>query len=169
MGRSILVWTWLLVLVAPSGLALEVVRGDAAEGDAEKIDALLERGRAENFRKSGLDLMKASLDLCLACMEKTPDDYEILWRCARSAHDYAEAARNLQVAGWEEICKEWGKKGMETSGRAMDMENASDPWENLEILEMVQEALCLPWVGSGDLAIGVARTEMGEDVFHTMA
>ena len=40
----------------------------------------------------------------------------------------------------------------------MDVENSSDPWENLEILEMVQEALCLHWVGLGDLAIRGART-----------
>jgi hypothetical protein len=51
----------------------------------------------------------------------------------------------------------------------MDMENASDPWENLEILEMVQEALCLLRVDLGDLAIRVARTEMREDLLHSMA
>ena len=51
----------------------------------------------------------------------------------------------------------------------MEVENAPDPWQDLEILEMVQEALCLLWVDLGDLAILVAWTEMGENVFHTMA
>jgi hypothetical protein len=111
-----------LVLVAPAGWTLEAAPEGEAESDLQRIDGLLEKGTDENDRASGLDLMKASLDLCLKCMEERPDDYEVLWRCARSAHQYAETARNQQAAGWKETCKEWGRQGMEIAGRAQGIE-----------------------------------------------
>ena len=119
-GTSLFVWVF--VLWASAGWTAEVVAtADSAKG-VERIDALLDKGRKENYQQSGLDLMKESLDLCLACMEERPEDYEILWRCARAAHQYGETARNLLVAGWEEICKEWGKRGMDIAEKAIRVE-----------------------------------------------
>jgi hypothetical protein len=118
--------TLLLILVfllwASTGWTAEVVTIPDSVKDVERIDTLLEKGKKENYRQSGLDLMKESLDLCLACMEERTEDYEILWRCARAAHQYGETARNLQVAGWEEICKEWGRKGTDIAEKAMGIE-----------------------------------------------
>ena len=78
-------------------------KGDPGS-DIERIDALHERGTEENYNASGLSLLKSSLELCLACMEENPMEYEILWRCSRAAHQYAETARNLVAEGWETTC-----------------------------------------------------------------
>jgi hypothetical protein len=116
-------WLIFVAVVAPPFLAMagEGARADS-ESDVDRIDALVEKGTETNYERSGLDLLRESLDLCLACAEHKAEDYEILWRCARSAHQYAETARNLQVDGWEGICKEWGKKGMEIAERAQRIE-----------------------------------------------
>jgi hypothetical protein len=98
-----------------------VQRADPVK-EIERIDRLQERATEENYKASGLDLFKESLDLCLTCMGERPDDYEVLWRCARGAHQYAETARNLEIDGWEGICKEWGKKGMEMAEKAQGIE-----------------------------------------------
>ena len=110
------------VVVAPMAWAVEQSATADPVNDVQRIDALLEKGTEQNYQQSGLSLMKESLDLCLECMEERPEDYEILWRCARAAHQYGETARNLRVAGWEELCKEWGKKGMDIAEKAMGIE-----------------------------------------------
>jgi hypothetical protein len=112
----------LFVLLAPAGWTEEVAPSCDSEDPLQRIDGLLERGRAENYRSSGLALMKESLDLCLACMEEKATDYEILWRCSRAAHQYAETARNLEAEDWKATCKEWGKKGMEIAEKAQEVE-----------------------------------------------
>lgn len=122
MMRRMYLFTWFLVLWASAGWTAEVARTTDSGKDLERIDRLLEKGVKENDRESGLNLMKQSLDLCLTCMEKRPEEYEILWRCARGAHQYGETARNLEVAGWEEICKEWGRRGMEIAEKAESIE-----------------------------------------------
>jgi len=122
MTRRSFVMILLFVFVGSTGWTEELAQPADSENHVQRIDRLLDKGVAENYRTSGLDLMKESLDLCLACMEEDPEAYEILWRCARSAHQYGEAARSLQVAGWEEICKEWGKQGMDIAGRAQSIE-----------------------------------------------
>jgi hypothetical protein len=55
-------------------------------------------------------------------MEDNPEGYEILWRCSRAAHQFAETARNLVAEGWETTCKDWGKRGMEVAERAQEIE-----------------------------------------------
>lgn len=122
MTRRIFQMIFLIVLVAPAGWAEESVPEADAANDMERIDSLHARGTAENYKPSGLDLLKASLDLCQASMEEKPTDYEILWRCSRAAHQYAETARNLVAEGWETTCKEWGKRGMEIAEKAQGIE-----------------------------------------------
>ncbi len=84
----------------------------------DRIDALFEKGLAESYQHSGLEQFKESLDLCMTCLEKASDDYEVLWRCSRSAAEYAETAMGLNVDGWKDICHKWGKKGMEMAETA---------------------------------------------------
>lgn len=109
----------IFLLISVCFLVVGTVWAEALEpkgnpgSDIERIDALHERGTEENYNASGLGLLKASLELCLACMEENPKEYEILWRCSRAAHQYAETARNLVAEGWETTCKDWGKRGME--------------------------------------------------------
>lgn len=118
MRKRSFVTVLLLVLVAPGRWTAAVAQTADSENPVQRIDRLLEKGTSERDRTSGLELMKESLDLCLACMEEKPADYEILWRCSRAAHQYAETARNLVVEGWEATCKEWGKRGMGIAEKA---------------------------------------------------
>ena len=111
----------ILVLVG-AGWVEALEPKDHPENDVERIDTLHERGTEENYNLSGLALLKASLDLCLGCMEENPTDYEILWRCSRAAHQYAETARNLLAEDWKTTCKDWGKKGMEIAEEAQDID-----------------------------------------------
>jgi hypothetical protein len=122
MRGRILLMMLVFVIVAPVGWTAEVAQKGDSEDLLQRIDGLLEKGRAENYRTSGLDLMKESLDLCLACMEEKAADYEILWRCSRAAHQYAETARNILAEDWKTTCKEWGKKGMEIAEKAQEIE-----------------------------------------------
>ena len=109
-------------LLAGAGWADAVESKGGPENDIERIDTLHERGTEENYNVSGLSLLKASLELCLACMEEKPKEYEILWRCSRAAHQYAETCRNLLAEGWEMTCKDWGKRGMEIAEEAQGIE-----------------------------------------------
>ncbi len=87
-----------------------------------EIDTLLERGMKENYKKSGMALVKKSLDLCLNLVEDNPNNYEVLWRCSRSCAQYAEAAFGLQAEQWKEISSKWGKRGMEFGAKAQKIE-----------------------------------------------
>ncbi len=122
MAKRTYLWMAVLFFMVAAGWADELVASADSDKEIEGIDRLLERATEENYKASGLDLFKESLDLCLACMRERPDDYEVVWRCARSAHQYAETARNLLVEGWEGICREWGKKGMEMAEKAQGIE-----------------------------------------------
>ncbi len=111
-----------LLLSSVSGWAQEAMPKANADGAVRDIDSLYKRAAAENYRESGLVLMKEAVEFCLQCMEERPADYEILWRCARAAHQYAETARNLMVKNWEAICEEWGRKGMEIAEKAQGID-----------------------------------------------
>ena len=111
-----------LLLCSVRGWAEETIEERDAGNALQEIDTFYERAAAENYKESGLALMKEAVGFCLQCMEKSPTDYEILWRCARAAHQYAETARNLMVEGWKEICKEWGRRGMEIAEKAEGIE-----------------------------------------------
>lgn len=118
--------TFLLIsvsfLLAGAGWAEALEPKGVPENDIERIDTIHERGTEKNYNASGLSLLKTSLELCLACMEEKPTEYEILWRCSRAAHQYAETARNLVAEGWETTCKDWGKRGMEIAEKAQGIE-----------------------------------------------
>lgn len=88
----------------------------------QKIDAMIEQGAKENHNRSGMDLYRKALDTCVSAMQESPGDYEVLWRCSMAAHHYGETARNLQIDGWKEICREWGKRGMDLAEKGQQIE-----------------------------------------------
>ncbi len=104
----------IIVFVFP----LKVSAGSHSEQLIEQIDALFTKGIAENYQQSGMDMLKQSLDLSLKSLNEAPENYEILWRCSRSAGEYAEAAMILKEDGWKGICSHWGKKGMNLAEKA---------------------------------------------------
>ncbi len=84
-----------------------------------RIDTLWSQGMEEAYHTNGLLLVKQSLDLCEAELIKTPDNYEILWRYARSAGCYSQVAKILQYEGLKDISRAWCKKGMRAGEKAI--------------------------------------------------
>jgi len=95
------------------GWAFIVPQALWAETALEKADALYDQGGLENIKKS--------IDLYLAAVEKNPGDYETNWKCARAHRDYGNQAKRKKIAGWQEICAEYGKKGMAYAKKAIDI------------------------------------------------
>jgi len=55
-------------------------------------------------------------------VEANPDSYEANWKCARAHREYADHALEGEHEGWKDICKEYGKKGMEYAEKAKELE-----------------------------------------------
>ena len=99
----------MIILIIP---ATAEQKGDSdITKDFLKIDTLFERGLKEYHYQSNNQSLKETLDLCLELAKKYPDDYDVLWRCARSLGIYAESLIGTQPEGWKNVCLEWGKKG----------------------------------------------------------
>ncbi len=119
--KKVLLLCMVLSLVFP----LMILANDGKEKikiDLDKVDSLFEKGLKENYQQKGVDLMEESLNICLQLNQNHPNNYEILWRCARSAGEYGESARGIELEGWKPICKEWGKKGLEFAKQAQKLE-----------------------------------------------
>lgn len=101
---------WGLVLVAcllllPGGL---LAQNYLAEADA-RYDA------------GGLENVKQAIDLYLQAVESSPNDYEANWKCARAFREYGNKSKRKQVEGWETICKDYGKAGMQYAQKAIEV------------------------------------------------
>ncbi|MCP4683206.1 MAG: hypothetical protein GY864_12800 [Desulfobacterales bacterium] len=73
------------------------------------------------YKQEGLENYKQSIDLYLKALKDNPDSYEINWKLARSYRDYGEHSKRQGVAGWEDICAEYGKTGMKYGGKAIEL------------------------------------------------
>ena len=125
MSRSLSRWVLCLWIggLCSASIASAGESGAALTGtDPEHIDRLFFEGSEQNYQRSGLEILRQALEACVQASGERPRDYEILWRCARSAYKVGEAAEILDLEGWKEICREWGKKGMEFSERAQQVE-----------------------------------------------
>ena len=74
------------------------------------------------FDRGGLENYKQAIDLYLKALAQSPDSYEANWKCARAHRDYGDSARKAKVQDWEDICAEYGKKGMQYAARAIEIE-----------------------------------------------
>ncbi len=61
--------------------------------------------------------------LCKNELRKAPDDYELLWRYARAAAQYAESAQaqRKNCPGWEKICRKYGLDGFYRATQACNL------------------------------------------------
>ncbi len=89
------------------------------------IDNLFQRAHQIAHTAEGMDLMHQSAELCENYLEQDPQDYELLWRYARSAGEYAESAYILQNQlpqnNWKDICRDWGQKGIDAASKAQQI------------------------------------------------
>ena len=74
------------------------------------------------FDQGGLENYKQAADLYLKAVNENPDDYEAAWKCARAHREYGDEAKKQNVAGWKDICAEYGKKGMQFAEKAIALE-----------------------------------------------
>jgi tetratricopeptide (TPR) repeat protein len=79
-----------------------------------QADRLYDQGGMQNY--------KEAIALYLKAIDQNPQDYEALWKCARAYRDYGDEARKQDVAGWKEICAEYGKLGMQYAKQAIELE-----------------------------------------------
>ena len=91
---------------------------DNASDSIQSIDGLFYRGMELNYDLEGMTLIKKSYDLATKALETDPDNYDLLWRCARAASEYGETARGIEIEGWKDICRQWGKKGIDLTTKA---------------------------------------------------
>ncbi len=94
----------------------------SSESSVQQIDAVFNQAIVQNYNQTGMQLMHDSLQLGLQAVEKYPENYDVLWRCARSAVEYAEIAKTIQTEDWKQICRTWGKKGMDICTKAQTLE-----------------------------------------------
>ena len=88
--------------------------GAMAADPIVEADKLYDQGGLENF--------KQAIDLYLKALAENPNSYEANWKCARAHREYGDDARKAKVKDWEDICEEYGKKGMEYAAKAIEIE-----------------------------------------------
>ena len=78
------------------------------------------------YDQGGLDNYATAIGIYEQLLETAPDDFDLNWKCARACREYGETAKKTEVDGWKEICKEYGKKGMQYAAKAREI-NPGDP------------------------------------------
>ena len=90
-----------------------------AETPAKAVDVLDTADAL--MTKGGLDNCKKALDICLKNVMENPNDYRANWMAAMSCREYANEVKKTQQKGWEDVCKEYGKKGMGFAEKAVQI------------------------------------------------
>ena len=103
-----------IILTAVIGaLFLAFPFGATAVDYLAEADKIFDRGGIENYKKS--------IDLYVKAVEQQPDDYEAAWKAARAHREYADKAKKKGLEGWEEICAQYGKAGMQHAQKAIEL------------------------------------------------
>jgi tetratricopeptide (TPR) repeat protein len=87
--------------------------------DATAADYIVEADTL--FDRGGLENYKQAIGLYLKALNVNPDSYEANWKCARAHREYGDGARKTKLQDWEDICAEYGKKGMQYAARAIEI------------------------------------------------
>lgn len=66
-----------------------------------------------------LDAYKKAVDLSLKAVAQQPQSFDANWVAAKAHRLYGDESKKQNVAGWKNICKEYGKKGMGYAEKAM--------------------------------------------------
>ena len=99
--------------VTISGLLLVFANSAFAVDWLAQADKIFDQGGLENY--------KTSIQIYIKAVEKQPDDYEAAWKCARAHREYADEAKKKGIEGWQDICAEYGKVGMQYAQKAIEL------------------------------------------------
>ena len=89
-----------------------------AEDPLVEADALFEKGDITNISS-----ILESIPLYIKAVGVNPDSYEANWKCARAHREYANLNLEQESEDWEDICKKYGKDGMEYGEKAIELES----------------------------------------------
>jgi len=95
----------------------------ASEGGQETAageQTKLEKANALLATKE-LDKLKQAISIYKEILKNDPQNFEATWRCAKAYREYGYKAKQKRVSGWEDICAEYGKIGMEYSQKAIEL------------------------------------------------
>jgi len=81
-----------------------------ANDTIEQADALFEKGDVTSILES--------IPLYIKAVGANQDSYEANWKCARAHREYANLNLEQESEDWEDICKKYGKDGMEYGEKA---------------------------------------------------
>jgi tetratricopeptide (TPR) repeat protein len=69
-----------------------------------------------------LDAFQEAIDLCTAAADSQPESFEANWMAAKAYRLYADEVKQRQMTGWQDVCREYGKKGMGYGEKAVALE-----------------------------------------------
>jgi tetratricopeptide (TPR) repeat protein len=99
-------------------LCVTLLSGQALANDyLAQVDKLDDQRTIANYSKS--------IELCEKALQAEPDNFEANWKAARSCRWYGELTKRTNVKDWEDVCAEYGKKGMTYAQKAIDLKPKS--------------------------------------------
>ncbi len=99
-------------------------KGGSEDEIKEKIEDKVEQFRRDAdafFEQGGLEDIKKVIELYEKILEQNPGDFEATWKIARACRGYGDLVKRKKVPGWEDLCAQYGKKGMEYAKKAIEM------------------------------------------------
>lgn len=90
----------------------------SAEKEADQMaqaDRLLE--------KSDQAALKQAIGLYEKIIECEPENFEALWKCAKAHREYGETYKKQRLNQWQDVCRNYGKKGMAYAQKAIEIES----------------------------------------------
>lgn len=89
-------------------------------GLMEKADSLLKNAES-HYEKGNIRDFDVAANLYEQAASQQPENYEANWKTAKACRLYGEEARKRKIAYWEDICAEYGKKGMHYAQKAIEL------------------------------------------------
>ncbi len=113
-----------LLLSPPAALSA----AETSEKDVDEIETeMLERAEQvikdpdALFEKEDLKDLEEMIGIYEEVLADNPDSFGLNWKIARGCRFYADLAKRLEVSDWEDICRQYGKKGMDHAKKAIEL------------------------------------------------
>jgi len=106
-----------LVIYTPAESALS---GESSSEWKAKADALIEDAEV-GYSESDILNYEMAVELYEKAASEQSNDFETNWKTAKACRLYGEEARKREIPRWEDICAEYGRKGMFYAQKAIDL------------------------------------------------
>ena len=91
-----------------------------ASGESIEPDSMIKKADAL-YLEGGLDNYKQAIDIYKKVISEDSDNFEAHWKLARALREYGEEHLRQGTPNYEEICAEYGAKGMEYAQKAIEL------------------------------------------------